>query len=293
MTLKELNSSITNKESRDFYIFVGTEVFVMDTYIDKICDTFGYKKMLGSYHPTFEKDVLFVDRNNMSILKNNKAWGYINKTILCFDSLDKRSAFYKKFENDIVFFNKLPQEILTQYIQQKSNLSTEFAHKLIDCCDYDYSTILSELDKICTYAKIKKLDENIAIIEFLNNEQLTTKASSESLKFASFLVSADVLNVYNTLKDLNIDETILTLSTCYSLFKSLYLIESYNGPSNKICEATGLNYYQVKNLTNSRGVYSVDELENALKLIQNTIANIKKGLISNDIALKYVVSLIL
>ena len=295
MTLKELNSSIVNKEQKNLYIFIGTEVFVMDTYINKICEVFEYNKVLGSYKPTFDAATMFVDRNNESILKNQKCWSTLKnkKTILCYDSIDKRSSFYKAFEDDIVFFNKLPLDTLVSYITQKSDISREYAGKLVESCNYDYSTILFELDKIQSYSKIKKLAQNLAIIEFFEDGQLVINEDSESLKFASFLVSADVRNVYSMLYSFKSDESILVLSTCYTLFKNLYLIQSYNGPANKTSEATGLNYYQVKNLASFKNIYTTSELENAMKLILDVIASIKRGTMETDLALKYVVSKIL
>lgn len=295
MTLKELNDNIVNKKETNLYIFVGTEVYVMDTYINKICEVFNYKKILGPYKTSFDPNIIYIDRNNNDILKNQKCWNTLKnkKTILCFDSIDKRSSFFKTFEDKIVFFNKLPLDILMSYISQKSTISPEFAKILVECCNYDYSTILYELDKIQSYSKIKNYTENSAIIEFFEQEQLITQDDVESLKFASFLVSADVKNVYNMIDLFKQDDVILLLSTCYTLFKNLYLIQSYTGTANKTCEATGLNYYQVKNLEGCKNIYTTSELLNAIKLFQNTIASIKRGTIGTDYAIKYVVSKIL
>lgn len=71
-----------------------------------------------------------------------------NIIIFKFNELDKRSKFYKQFENGIVEFNKLSDEILIQYIQRELPLSNQNCKKLIDICNSNYNQILLEINKI-------------------------------------------------------------------------------------------------------------------------------------------------
>lgn len=75
--------------------------------------------------------------------------------IFKYNNLDKRNKFYKQFENNIVEFNKLSDEVLTKYIQRELNVGTNLTDinckKLIDICGSNYNQILLELDKLKHY----------------------------------------------------------------------------------------------------------------------------------------------
>ena len=97
----------------------------------------------------------------------------------------------------------------------------------------------------------------------------------------------DIKSVYNLRKQLKqINESnIKLISLLYINFKTILLIQSCN--STDICKTTGLQYYQVKYNKDKTKFYTIGELVNALRIIQQIEKGIKSGTIDEVISLDY------
>lgn len=88
-------------------------------------------------------------------------------------------------------------------------------------------------------------------------------------------------------EDYRAGENPLTLlSVLYMSFKQMLQVQSCQGKD--ISGITGLSIPQVKAIQRKIGSYRIEELIRAMKLISDTVYNIKAGGISADIATDYV-----
>ena len=176
MNLIDLQGQIKLRQLDNFYIFTGEEIAVQKIYINKIAEVCNLEieyvenfksiyKILN-VNDIFNTKKLYVIIEDNDFIKNEKAWKDLNfnsdnKNILIFkfNNLDKRSKFYKNYENKLVEFNKLSNEILIKYIHKElPELSNNNCLKLINICDNNYNQLLLEIDKIKQYAIVYYVD---------------------------------------------------------------------------------------------------------------------------------------
>lgn len=301
MNLQELQKQIINKNFDNLYIFLGDEIAIQKIYINKIAEITNleiqyveeFKKI---YNKLNSNDILntkklYIILDDIDFIKQEKVWPIIktNGNILVFkyNNLDKRSKFYKAYENKIVEFNKLPPDILKQYIKKDINLSDKNCNKLINICDSNYNQILLEIDKIKNIEN-EQLNDYNDIFEYLDKSGAFHKEISDiTFEFIEKVLIRDIKSVYNLRKQLKqINESnIKLLSLLYTNFKTILLIQSCN--STDICKTTGLQYYQVKYNKDKTKFYTIGELVNALRIIQQIEKGIKSGTIDEVISLDY------
>lgn len=309
MNLIELQSQIKLNQLNSIYIFTGDEIAVQKIYINKIAQTSNleiqyvdnlksiYNKL--NINDIFNSKKLYIIIDDIDFIKEEKLWNSINTNnniiIFKFNTLDKRSKFYKQFENKIVEFNKLSNEILIKYIKKEINMSNENCESLIKICNNSYNQILLEMDKIVKYGKTQMVDTPYDFIfNILNNSGAFHKEISDiTFEFIEKVLKRQYNNIFDLRKKLiQIGESnIKLLSLLYTNFKTVLLIQSCD--SNDICKTTGLQYYQVKYNQDKLNYYSIGELVNALKIIQKTEEGIKTGKIDEDISIDYVLCNIL
>ena len=301
MNIQELQKQIINKQLDDIYLFLGDEIAIQKIYINKIAEITNleiqyveeFKKI---YNKLNSNDILntkklYIILDDIDFIKQEKVWPIIktNGNILVFkyNNLDKRSKFYKAYENKIVEFNKLSPDILKQYIKKDINLSDKNCNKLINICDSNYNQILLEIDKIKNIEN-EQLNDYNDIFEYLDKSGAFHKEISDiTFEFIEKVLIRDIKSVYNLRKQLKqINESnIKLLSLLYTNFKTILLIQSCN--STDICKTTGLQYYQVKYNNDKTKFSTIGELVNALRIIQQIEKGIKSGTIDEVISLDY------
>ena len=302
MNLQELQKQIINKNFDNLYIFLGDEIAVQKIYINKIKEITGlelqYVEDLKSIYTKlssnniFNVKKLYVVIDDIDLTKQEKIWqdlqSKINDNIIIFkyNNLDKRSKFYKYFTQKIVEFNKLSNEVLTQYIKKEISLNNKNCEELINICGNNYNQILLEIDKIKNYSN--PLDSDDYLFEQLNNQGAFHKEISDiTFEFIEKVLKRDIKAIYELRKKLiQIGESnIKLLSLLYTNFKTILLIQSCN--SKDICKTTGLQYYQVKYNQDKLDYYTISELVNILRNIQKVEKGIKTGTIDEVISLDY------
>ena len=302
MNLQGLQKQIINKNFDNLYIFLGDEIAVQKIYINKIKEITGlelqyvedlksiYNKL--SSNNIFNVKKLYVVIDDIDLTKQEKIWQdlqlKINDNIIIFkyNNLDKRSKFYKYFTQKIVEFNKLSNEVLTQYIKKEISLNNKNCEELINICGNNYNQILLEIDKIKNYSN--PLDSDDYLFEQLNNQGAFHKEISDiTFEFIEKVLKRDIKATYELRKKLiQIGESnIKLLSLLYTNFKTILLIQSCN--SKDICKTTGLQYYQVKYNQDKLDYYTISELVNILRNIQKVEKGIKTGTIDEVISLDY------
>lgn len=315
MNLQELQKQIIDKKLDNLYIFIGEEIAIQRIYINKIVEIQNleiqyveeYKQIHNSLNSNnlFGTKKLYIILDDIDVIKQEKVWQDIkpngNIIIFKYNNLDKRSKFYKQFENKIVEFNKLSNEVLTQYIQKEIPLKYKAnICKLIDICGNNYNQILIEIDKIknyyqkSDYYKLSKDSYYDEIFEELEKQGAFHKEISDiTFTFIEKVLKRDIKAIYELQKQLKQigESNIKLLTLLYTNFKIVLLIQSCK--STDICKTTGLEYYQVKYNQDKKGYYSIGELINALKLIQKIEEGIKTGQIEEAISIDYVLTNIL
>ena len=306
MDIRELQRQIKNKQLDDLYIFLGEEIAIQKIYINKIANILNLEiqyveDFKSIYNKLNSNDIfsikkLYVILDDIDIIKEEKVWQDIkpNRNIIIFkyNNLDKRSKFYKQFENKLVEFNKLSDEVLTQYIQKEfPTMYPENCKKLIDICNSSYNQILLELDKIKQFNNMYGQDSYSKvnnIFEDLDNRGAFHKEISDiTFEFIEKVLKRDIEAVYDLRKKLiQIGESnIKLLSLLYTNFKTILLIQSCK--SNDVCKTTGLQYYQVKYNQDKLNYYTIRELVYVLKLIHKIESGIKTGKIDEQISIDY------
>ena len=139
MNLQELQKQIIDNKIDNLYIFLGEEIAIQKIYINKIAEIKNleiqyieeYKQIHNSLkvQDLFNTKKLYVILDDVDITKQEKVWEEINPNeniiIFKYNNLDKRNKFYKQFENKIVEFNKLSDEVLIKYIQKEISLNNQ------------------------------------------------------------------------------------------------------------------------------------------------------------------------
>lgn len=246
----------------------------------------------------FNSKKLYIIIDDIDFVKEEKLWNSINTNnniiIFKFSNLDKRNKFYKYFENKIVEFNKLSEDILIKYIHKElPELSNNNCSKLINICNNNYNQILLEVDKIKNIEDARLNDYN-DIFEYLDNCNAFHKEISDiTFEFIEKVLKKQYNNIFDLRKKLvQIGESnIKLLSLLYTNFKTILLLQSCK--SNDICKTTGLQYYQVKYNQDKLNYYTISELINAIRIIQKTEEGIKTGKIDEDLSIDYVLCNIL
>ena len=157
MNIAELKTQIKSNELDNVYIFIGEEIYIRNVYIDNIADLGYLKQEMPTVADVFKKlganklinkPVLYVIRDDTDFIKQDiVVWQRLEalctsgacKVILVYNTLDKRSKFYKHYEDTIVNFEKLSEPILIKYIQKDSDLDTAQAKDLIKRCSSNYT----------------------------------------------------------------------------------------------------------------------------------------------------------
>ena len=170
MELSSLHAQLRAKQLQDFYIFTGPEWAVQKIYIDQIAKISGndifradeFSEIYGKVKSKgfLSKNYVYVIRDDREIMTNEKIQKQINDGLLgnnvliyLVTNLDKRTKFYKAYNERVVEFNPLKPAILKKYIQREISLSSNNIDKLMDICEYDYGRCLLEVDKIRRYVE--------------------------------------------------------------------------------------------------------------------------------------------
>lgn len=303
MTIQDIQKQIISKQLDNMYIFVGEEIAIEKIYINKLAqindmqieyvDSYTQIKNRLKSTNLFNETKLYVVIDDNEFTKAELIWGQLdylespNIIVFKYNTLDKRSKFYKHYENKIVEFNKLSDDVLTHYIQKEIPLNNENCKKLINICNNNYNQILLEIDKIKNVDNARLTDYN-DIFEYLDNCGAFHKEISDiTFEFVDKVLKRKIKSVFELQKQLHqIDESnIKLLSLLYTGFKTVLLIQSCK--SNDICKTTGLQYYQVKYNQDKVNIYSTNELVCILKLIQYIEESIKIGTIDEAISIDY------
>ena len=313
MELVDLMKSISCNSIPHFLILYGEEQKIIDIYIQNIIQSVDGKRVVVENVSQAIKDngkkslnksiKVYVVTEDTAFLKKDESWENVRKSmhknyvILRYHALDKRSAFVKKNQQNIVEFSHLSDEVLQQYIYRDlPDLCEKNASKLISYCNNDYGRILLEVDKIKQYHEyIACLTNGISIddcFEELDRQGLFHKEIGD----ITFELTDAVLGGYPEKAIQKLDEakrkgetSMMIASILYNGFRNLLAYQGLGSNKKGAAERTGLSKGDIWRCSKNVGGYSIEEVKRNMLICQNIESWIKTGTVDEDIALEYLV----
>ena len=309
MDLSTLKTHIKTQKFDPMYIFTGPEVGVMDIYIKQMAKVRnatvtrldGIEDLAKKMHKgsmlknaqiyILRDDKAFIQDNELALKITQKNALTGEPLILIYSNIDKRSKFYKSFQDQIVEFQPMKSDILVKYIQKEITLSNDAYNKLIEVCESDYSRILLEVDKIKRYAEARGIASESAFNLLLKEGAIFQPPKDAVFDFVDAVLKGKKTLAFELLRSSYEygEATMVLLSNLYNSTKQLLQVQSFNG-SGKITEATGLTPFQVKLASERKGRNSVGDLIYLMRLVRDTEKGIKTGAIEESMAMPYILA---
>lgn len=309
MELVDLMKRISSNDIPHFLILFGEEQTILNIYLTHILEVTNTKRISAdsvSYimqninKKRFDKSVrLYVVQDDMTFLRAEDSWETVRNTptkdyiILRYHSLDKRSAFVKKNQQNLVEFTRLSKEVLQTYISKDlPDLSEKNSSKLVEYCNYDYGRILMEIDKIKQYSSVR-IDLTIdSCFMQLDKQGLFHKEIGD----ITFELTNAVLGGYPETAIQKLGEAkrkgepaMMIVSILYNGFRNLLAYQGLGSNKQGAMERTGMTKGELYGCTKNVGGYSIAEVKRNMLKCQEIEAGIKMGSIDEDIALEYAV----
>ena len=314
MELVDLMKSISCNSIPHFLILYGEEQKIIDIYIQNIVKSVYGKKVVvynvsqaikDNGKKSLDKSIkVYVVTEDTAFLTKDESWENVRKSmhknyvILRYHALDKRSAFVKKNQQNIVEFSHLSDDVLQQYIQRDlPDLSDKNVSKLISYCNNDYGRILMEIDKIWQAQSSRLSNFNINLdsndcFEELDKQGLFHKEIGD----ITFELTDAVLGGYTELAIKKLDEAkrkgepaMMIASILYNGFRNLLAYQGLGSNKQGAIERTGLSKGDIWRCSKNVGGYSIEEVKRNMLICQNIESGIKTGTVDEDIALEYLV----
>ena len=306
MTIVELKSHIMKSELNNFYIFVGDEIGIMNIYLEQISKKMQLQivradSVVSIYGRCTSKsifgdiDSLYVIRNDTDIQKHEELYTRIsseirnNIIILLYDKIDSRLKFGKYFKDSIVYFEPLSTQILCNYIRQRYDISERNAEKLSNIVHNSYDLSMLEMDKVKQYSDSKGLNDLDKSFNILLDRGVIFKQEDDDVfEFAELVMRKSMRQAFKMLNNMidNGVSSVTILGVLYLKVKGVLLVQvcEYKDVENTTGLSKGEIYFPKKNVGN----YSSGQLVRSMKLIEQTVNDIKNGLIDDTIATHYV-----
>lgn len=306
MDIQTLKTHIQKRSFDPYYIFTGTEWMVQKVYVDKIAEQFsGGKRSVDTSTELVgylkkksfsNKEYCYVLRDDKDILKDDglldKIASYLghNILILLLSTVDKRLKFYKRYGSAVVEFEPLSNSVLKKYIKKEIALSDKNCDRLIEVCEQDYGRCLLEIDKIKNYVDyLGPAPMFDGVFEKLLMDGTIYKPPTDAIfDFVDQVCFRHGKKAFSLLKESYDcgESTIVLLSVLYTNIKQILQVQTCQ--KHDVGKSTGLTGWQIKKARERSGYYSVEELEDILRLILKVDTGIKRGLIAEDIAMDYI-----
>ena len=305
MNLYEFQQRIVKNDLTGVYILSGEEIGIMNYYINQIqrqrirYDTVDEAVADSNKSGKLIAPKCYIVRDDNAFLKNETAWAKVKHVmtkdvlLLCFTKLDKRSKFYKEFKDEIIWFEKLDEEILIKYmlndIKAMENLRRSELRTFLTICDFDYSRMMNELDKIRNYAEYHNLEPDKAYRVLKESGAFYEHIGDITFKFTDSILERNAHKAFDYSKKAKTvgESEVLTLSVLYGGFKNVLMYQGLGKDKSEPSKRTGMTPWQVKQAKEKCNHYSQDELLAIVELIQQIEYNIKVGLMPIELSIDY------
>ena len=311
-----LHSKLKAKKLDNFYIFAGEEWKVQDIYMEQISKI--SKKSIARIDSIFDivkkrkgnafikQSNVYVVRDDKDIMTDEKIWAKLDSIIkddiliLLVSSVDKRTKFYKQYESMIYMFETLETKMLKQYLLREKKLSDKNLDKLIEVCEGNYGRCLLEIDKIKRFIPGCKTDNrdlhtnkpedfvDYCFKLLLADGTIHTPPKDAIFEFVDAILDADtdkIFNLYEQCKAVG-EATMVMLSVLYNNARAVLQVQTCT--NKDVGKSTGLTGWQIMNAKKHLRVWSDEDLEHIMQIVQKCESGIKTGKIADEIAMDYV-----
>jgi len=305
MTLADLKNHIMKNSIERFYIFVGNEIGIMNIYLNQMAKSISMPiiradSVLSIYDNCTTKSIfgnenaIYVIRNDTEIQKHEELYTRLENEIkygiivLLYDKVDSRLKFGKYFKEKIIEFEPLTTNVLAKYIKRECDLSDNNISKLSNIVSNSYDLSILECNKINCYAQARGIDADSSFNELLRQKVIYQPEEYDVFKFSEIVMSKDKKSAFRMLNTLmeNGSSSVNILGVLYLKVKCVLLIQVCE--NSDIVNTTGLSKGEVYYNKAFVGKYNSGKLVEALKMIANTIQDIKSGNIDDSVATHYV-----
>lgn len=294
MNLMELKIKIMNRENIFPLIFTGSEVGVMDIYINEISHIYNSKiKRLDSFrnmlnesnqNSLFNKqESLYIIKDDRNLYRDEEQWKFLEiknkKFIFVFSDIDSRTKFFKEFENIIITFNPLDAKQLGRYIIKDTGLSKENAEEMAINCGLDYLTVKMEEDKLLRYKNALNISINDAYIKAMKEKILQIKWDDLFEDFVNLVMSRKIVEALKEWRGLKQsgESELKALAFIYNSFKQLLLVKYEQA-----------NLYFTNLLKPFVKLYSKEEIEDIIYILQKLELDVKTGKLELNLLVDYI-----
>lgn len=309
MNLRILQKQLVEKSLQSYYIWYGEDIGIMQEYLYQIQKTSEYTVMNcdsveKAYQMLTRKRIAssprcIVVRDDKDYISKDSVWDDVMRAssnskdmlIIIYSKVDKRSKFYKKFNDAMIEFERMAPEILAKYIQKKIDLNNQNAIKLAQIVECDYGRMTQEVHKILSYSRGAPCSPNMAMEILLGNGVIHQSIGDITFKFTDAILTRNYHMAAEYLlqaKTVNEPE-ILILSVLYNGFKQILMVQGLGNDTKDAVKRTGLTPWQVKMANDKKGYYTINELVHILRVIREVEKGIKTGKIDASIAIEYVI----
>lgn len=308
MTISDVKKQIQDNAIGNLYVFVGSEIGIMNIYIDMIASAFdnvAHTESITSIYRTLTskslfntgQNTLYVIREDSAFLSNEKYWDSLisllkirNITIIFkYGEISKSNKIYKVLEDNIVIFDKLSPGVLRKHIQDKVDIPVSYCDYLIDVCDRDYSRIMLEVDKIVNLSEISGIKHKEAL-EIINADGLIHAVVGGSVyDLVDDIMYGNRQDVLDSLLKCKLrgDNQMYILSILHNTAKSVLQLQLCDG--KEVQKITGLTAYQVKSAKQYLNARTNEQLIRIIRLVKYCEVSIKNGTLSSDNVLDYLI----
>lgn len=310
MLISDLKNKIVTGDLSNFYIFTGPEEGIMQVFIQQIAkklnltikwvDSVQDVCKLANLKSLVKVNYLYLIRIDNAFKSQETLWQKAKEfagshVILIQPEIDKRSSkFIKFFDDCIIKFEKLAPEMLQAYaVKHCPSLGVDSIQQLIGWCGNSYSRLMNELDKIKTLGKVRNVSDQEAFQILDKDNGIYKEREFDVFQYTNYILAR---NFYKCYEDLDYvrsqNQEILILGLLGASFKNMVLLKN-DGGGKGVCDRTGLTPWQVKCAIDFDKYYNIDECERNLLLLQDTEVKIKTGILTQDIALDYILAEVL
>ena len=240
---------------------------------------------------------LYVIRDDKTITNAEKVWTSIksgslqksNSLLFTFTSLDKRGKFHKSMVDYITYFEPLSNQVLLRYINKDLQLSTDRGEYLIQITNNNYNKILLEMNKIKNLANHLHITHNEAFDKCVDANAFYMPPDGDIFELLNAILSRNVKQTNKQLEKFKLrgDSPLSILSLLHTNVKCLLQLQCAEGMQN-LGKVTGLNGFQINNLSPFKNKYSSNELIRILSILSYCDKAVKQtGSIDTDILLDF------
>lgn len=304
MQIWDLKKAIVENSIPHFLILTGEERTLLFTYLDEIENKLNIQHMtvptlVDAYSKISSKSLLDTSKK-LVVVKEDKAslsddklvrslMNSSNYVVLVLTTIDKRSITGKVYANNVVFFDKLPSDMLVKVLMSKANVKESYITWLVEICDRDYGRCLNELEKVTLFPADQ---HNNMFEKFARDGIIYCQIPDCIFDFSNAVMKRSVKESYSLWEDLKLrgDSPIQIFSVLYSNFRNLMIVQLSPNPTK---ESTGLEERQINGIKWNKGKYSDVELIDTVLLIGELDNMIKQGLITEEISMEYFLAKVL